>query len=509
MNSNLKRGGDADAASSATKRASLGSDSSPSSTDIKKFEMPVFNMKRFIPFKWREMIPSGGDRVVEGFPFSTQEPHMRRVFEFALRAHQAVKCPGSSAKPEKHTGTKGGSLCAFCSAAGADFSFKGDSSRKSISLSLYAEVMKTYVPCVQDCVASFPVEEADLAIGDTTLTKLDITGYFFDGRFPMWYCSKRYPELPKAIEEMDAFQRYLLGFDDTRSKDAAYIQERCIALDDLKELQATQKAEFCRLLKQISISSRLDLALHNLSVMQPDKPKGSPRLSASQDNVSEIVKFLQPHVEMSKLSAEYLCTKVSNGKTQLIEDVIECLQKDPRITRIIDHVCQIFDEKFQSLQTSFDKLIISNQAVQAALEQFVRENCLNADRDIFEENETIASGPSTTTSADSILNISNEPPPQPQQVPTSSAICRPLRATPSCGLKNGFILKVNGKNVRSPGTKLCCPYNSLLQAWFYIKYFRKAVLCSKSDDVTLSQLKRVFQFLESRHPESNVEVCWF
>jgi hypothetical protein len=101
MNSNLKRGGDADAASSATKRASLGSDSSPSPTDIKKFEMPVFNIKRFIPFKWREMIPSGDDREVEGFPFSTQEPHIRRVFEFALRAHQAVKCSGSSPKPEK------------------------------------------------------------------------------------------------------------------------------------------------------------------------------------------------------------------------------------------------------------------------------------------------------------------------------------------------------------------------------------------------------------------------
>ena len=85
------------------------------------------------------------------------------------------------------------------------------------------------------------------------------------------------------------------------------------------------------------------------------------------------MKFLQPHVEMSKLSAEYLCTKASNGNTQLIEDVIQCLQKDPRITRIIDHVCQIFDEKFQSLQTSFDKLIISNQAIQAALEQVIHK----------------------------------------------------------------------------------------------------------------------------------------
>jgi hypothetical protein len=40
MSSNLKRGVDADAASPATKRASLGSDPSPPPTDIKKFEMP-------------------------------------------------------------------------------------------------------------------------------------------------------------------------------------------------------------------------------------------------------------------------------------------------------------------------------------------------------------------------------------------------------------------------------------------------------------------------------------
>ena len=189
MSSNLKRGGDADAASPATKRASLAPDLSPPPTDIKQSEMPVFNIKRFIPSKWRDMIPSGDDLEVEGFSFSTEDPHMRRVFEFAVRAHEAVKCSGSGA-----AGRKGVSLCAFCSAAGPGFSFEGDPSKsKIIPLSLYAEVMKTYVPCAQDFIASFP-EEADLAIGDTKLTRLDETDYFFDGLFAMWYCSKRYPD---------------------------------------------------------------------------------------------------------------------------------------------------------------------------------------------------------------------------------------------------------------------------------------------------------------------------
>jgi hypothetical protein len=50
MSSNKKRGVDADAASSATKRASSGSDPSPPPTNVENFEMPVFNIKECIPF---------------------------------------------------------------------------------------------------------------------------------------------------------------------------------------------------------------------------------------------------------------------------------------------------------------------------------------------------------------------------------------------------------------------------------------------------------------------------
>ena len=311
MSSNLKRGGDADAASPATKRASLAPDLSPPPTDIKQSEMPVFNIKRFIPSKWRDMIPSGDDLEVEGFSFSTEDPHMRRVFEFAVRAHEAVKCSGSGA-----AGRKGVSLCAFCSAAGPGFSFEGDPSKsKIIPLSLYAEVMKTYVPCAQDFIASFS-EEADLAIGDTKLTRLDETDYFFDGLFAMWYCSKRYPDLPKAVEEMDTLQRYKLEYDETRIRDSAYNQDRLIAVAELKKLQATQKAEFCQLLKQISISSRLDLALHKLSVIRPpDKPTGAPCSSASKDFASEFA-----------FMSKYFGTKSCNGNTQFIEDFSACVK---------------------------------------------------------------------------------------------------------------------------------------------------------------------------------------
>jgi hypothetical protein len=259
------------------------------------------------------MIPSGDDLEVEGFSFSTEDPHMRRVFEFAVRAHEAVKCSGSGA-----AGRKGVSLCAFCSAAGPGFSFEGDPSKsKIVPLSLYAEVMKTYVPCEQDFIASFP-EEADFAIGDTNLTRLYETDYFFDGLFPMWYCSKRYPDLPKAVEEMDTLQRYKLEYDQTRIRDSAYNQDRRIAVAELKKLQETQKAEFCQLLKQISISSRLDLALHKLSVIRPpDKPTGAPCSSASKDFASEFEKL-----------TKYFCTKSSNRNTQFIEDLSACLRED-------------------------------------------------------------------------------------------------------------------------------------------------------------------------------------
>ena len=354
MSSNMKRGVDADAASSATKRASLGSDPSPPPTDVKNFEMPVFNIKEFIPFTWRDMIPSGDDGLVEGFVFSTQDPHMRRVFDFALNVHQSAKCSGKSGKLE--AGPK--AVCAFCLAtAGTDFSYKhkGDHSKKIIPLSLYAEVMKTYVPFYDDYVAGFPAK-ADFGVGDTELTQLDVTSYFFDGSIPMWYCSKSYPNLPKAVQEMDAFQKYQLQYDKTRAEDLDYNQQRRMAVAQLNELKATQKAEFCRLLKQISISSRLDLTLHNLSVIQRDKPKALPRLSDAPDTVSEFVKVMKPHID-------YVSTKKGNGNTQLVEDVIECLRKDP---------------VFTAATASIETLTNSVQAIRdslTALDEEIRKRC--------------------------------------------------------------------------------------------------------------------------------------
>jgi hypothetical protein len=179
--------------------------------------------------------------------------------------------------------------------------------------------MKTYVPCEQDYITGFPAK-ADFGIGDTKLTRLAVTSYFFDGSIPMWYCSKSYPNLPKAVEEMDAVQNYQLEYDETRAEDVKYNQQRRIAVAHLNELKATQKAEFCRLLKQISISSRLDLTLHNLSVIQRDKPKALPRLSDAPDTVSECEKVMKPYID-------YISTRKGNGNTQLVEDVSECLRK--------------------------------------------------------------------------------------------------------------------------------------------------------------------------------------
>jgi hypothetical protein len=69
-----------------------------------------------------------------------------------------------------------------------------------------------------------------------------------------------------------------------------------------------------------------------------------------------------------------------------------------------------------------------------------------------------------------------------------------------CGLKNG-------KSARSHGYMKSCSYNSLMQAWFHIKSFRNAVLCcSKSDDVTLRRLQKLFHSLQNLDPQSNLEV---
>jgi hypothetical protein len=71
-----------------------------------------------------------------------------------------------------------------------------------------------------------------------------------------------------------------------------------------------------------------------------------------------------------------------------------------------------------------------------------------------------------------------------------AAKCKPLSATCYYGLVN-------------PNSK-CCPFNCLLQAWFHIEAFRMAVLRSTSDDVTLQQLRCLFQLLQSQ--TGNVQV---
>jgi hypothetical protein len=69
-----------------------------------------------------------------------------------------------------------------------------------------------------------------------------------------------------------------------------------------------------------------------------------------------------------------------------------------------------------------------------------------------------------------------------------------------CGIKNG-------KSAESHGHGKSCSYNSLMQAWFHIKSFRNAVLrCSKSDDVTLRRLQKLFHSLQNLDPHSNLEV---
>lgn len=307
-----------------SKRTSLGADGSPPPFETKKNEIPVFSLKKFFPYKWREHIPSGEDIEVPEFPcLIGNDAHLRRVWEFASSYRK---------------GNQKNADDMFSHAAGKDWSWKGNPNTKSMPFSLYAEIMKLYIPCEDDYVIGFP-EVAHLEDTDEiVLTQLDINEYFFEGAFPMWYCSRRYPNLPKAIEEMDCFQRYQPVFEREKQADATYYQQRQQQLVELKEIKSKKKAEFIQALKQISISSCLDFALIKLSTFQ-NKPKDLPTevrhmesavlgLQKSINQVELLLKPLQP-------LHSHICKNL-HGMTvsQLMADVDECLNDNESLQAV-------------------------------------------------------------------------------------------------------------------------------------------------------------------------------
>ena len=129
-------------------------------------------------------------------------------------------------------------------------------------MSLYLEVIKHYIPEEDDYCSQFPDEALDLS---EDIRHLDINDYFFEGLFPMLYCSKCYPDLPKAVLAMEALQKYHPEFDKDKSKDPSFYTDRQKALSDLKAIKATKKKEFITALKETSIMSKFDWKLHLLS----------------------------------------------------------------------------------------------------------------------------------------------------------------------------------------------------------------------------------------------------
>ncbi len=184
----------------------------------------------------------------------------------------------------------------------------------------------------------FP-DDADIRDTDgVKLAQLDINDYFFEGAFPMWYCAQRYPDLPKAVEELDKFQRYQPAYEKDKQGDISYHQRRQQQLIELKDLKSKKKAEFCQALKQISIVSHLDFTLIKLTTTQ-DKPKD---LATDMRHVDGVVVGLQKQISQVVLLLKPLLPPhdhfrknlYGEDKTQLMTDFQDCLSADEGLKSI-------------------------------------------------------------------------------------------------------------------------------------------------------------------------------
>lgn len=233
----------------------------PYSLGDKKTDTPSFSVKKWITSNWREAIDIADDE--DDFPtqFPTSEGGTPlRIYDLAVKKHQEVPgCGKGGVKP----------TCVYCVAQGGQNPWKGDPLKKMVSLNLYVEVMKNYVPVDADYVASFPDEIE--AFKD--ISQLDVNDYFFDRCFPMLYCSQCYPDLPNAVERMDTLQAFNLPYE--RGTGADFFALRQKQISDLRSYKETKKAEFSVALRQISLTSELDwrFHLHSAKHQHKEAPK--------------------------------------------------------------------------------------------------------------------------------------------------------------------------------------------------------------------------------------------
>jgi len=221
----------------AAKRANVDEEEAPA---------PKFKLSKWDLQPWRTgFVP---DVVLEEYEFplpTGDSDHIRRIYDHASKKHQDSKCASAG-------------TCAWCVAAGAPNFFRGDPKKKSVSLSLYVEAIKTYTLVDED----FDVEFHNLAVEvlktyGEDLEVLDFNDFFMENCGQMRYCAHCYPEIPSAVEAMIIFQQAPFAL-----KTSMALNERKQALAEFNLKKTTAKKEFVAKLREVAICSHFDWMLH-------------------------------------------------------------------------------------------------------------------------------------------------------------------------------------------------------------------------------------------------------
>ena len=344
---------------------------SPHSIGEKKTDTPPFSVKKWITSNWREAITIAADNIGE-YPqmFATQDSmHMMRIYELAVKKHQELGCG------------KGGKVdCVFCHAQGGQNPWKGDSKKKVVSLSLYLEVIKHFIPEEVDYCSKFPDEAQDPSASED-IRHLDVNAYFFESLFPMLYCSKCYPDLPRAVEAMDTLQKYNPAFERDKGKDSSsFYADRQKVLSELKAIKATKRQEFSTALKQVSIMSKFDWELHKMSDKYLHKEVAKPVSHELQDVKSLLESVKQPIVSLE------VRMSVSSGKTA--EGIASKLLENEKIRMLVSHSSSCVD--FMSIVQEKKQKTQLEEVVESCFEKVLKEKAGELVARKFAEDQKIA-----------------------------------------------------------------------------------------------------------------------
>ena len=334
----------------------------PHSASEKKTEVPSFSVSQWISANWRERIsiPEEAKCSLPG-TFSTQDStHIARIYDLAVKKHQELAC-GRGGKTAD---------CAFCVAQGGLNPWKGDAKKKFVSLSLYLEVIKHYIPEVGDYCSQFPDEAEDLSTTED-VKQLEVNDHFFDSLFPMWYCSKCYPDLPKAVLAMDAFERYQPAFEKEKQRDPSFYSERQKVLSDLRSSKLTQRKEFGIALKAASIMSKLDWELHKLCDKHQHKELVKPASNELQE-VKSSLEAIKKQISMLEMAL----AGEQGRPSKFIQDAAHVIFKQNGMAELLENskiatqlLVKAGDDGKTDMETCIEKVVKSVFATDQTLKE--------------------------------------------------------------------------------------------------------------------------------------------